>query len=174
MLNYFNNKKKFYELFKIYDQEIEEFSILRNKEDEELRIKQEREMQEANLKRLQLDLIVNRHIDEITKFNYQSEEKLIKLISIKRDNFLQNLENIFQEFFENIKSTDLIYNSENKLVQIKFKKYEINNNLISASSGNISFDIGNQNLVNYSNLDQNSNLINLSIQGKLLNLLTIF
>lgn len=117
-------------------------------------------MQEANLKRLQLDLIVNRHIDEINKFTKQSEEKLIKLISIKRDVYLQNLENIFQEFFENIKSSDLIYNSENKLVQINFKKAEFNvNSLDSGLSLNSN--------LNYFNFDISSNLINLSAQGNI-------
>lgn len=138
---------------------MKDLAKLRIKEDEDLRIKQEKEMQEANLKKLQLDLIVNRHIDEINKLNKQSEEKLIKLISIKRDVYLQNLENIFQDFFENIKSSDLIYNSENKLVQINFKRVENNPHLLDNRLQ------ANSNL-NYINFDTNSNLMNLSLQGK--------
>jgi len=159
LLSHYNYQKRFIDLVKSFEQDIEDLAYLRKKEDEELRIKQEKEMQEANLKRLQLDLIVNRHIEEINKFNCQSEEKLIKLISLKRDNYLQNLENIFQEFYENIKSTDLIYNSENKLVQIKYKKLDIiqHNSLDKAQ-------IENNNL-NYSNIDSNSNLMNLNQQG---------
>jgi len=155
-------------LLKLFEQDIEELAKLRIKEDEELRIKQEKEMQEANLKRLQLDLIVNRHINEINKFNRQSEEKLIKLISVKRDSYLQNVESIFQEFFENIKSSDLIYNTENKLVQINFKKVDINANLLETG---LNLNI-NSNL-NYLNFDPSSNLINLSPQGNF-NILLIY
>lgn len=175
ILNYFNYKKKLINLLKTFDDDIEQLSSEIIKDDEELRIKQEKEMQDANLKRLQLDLIVNRHIDEINKFNNQSEEKLIKLIAIKRETYLQNLENIFQEFFENIRSNNIIYNSENKLIQIKLKKAELDQNFFDNIIPSNNINIGNNNnnnftstvISNYINCDPNSNLMNINPLGKI-------
>ena len=131
------------------------------KEDEELRSKQEKEMQEANLKRLQLDLIVNRHIDEINKFNYHSENKLIKFIALKKDVNLQNIENIFQEFYEIIGSNNLVYNNENKIIKIKFNRNELDKNLYDKI---IQQNINNNN--NYSG-DFNSNLTDITAAGNI-------
>jgi hypothetical protein len=130
-------------------------------------------MQEANLKRLQLDLIVNRHIDEINKFNRQSENKLIKLIAVKRDLNMQNIENIFQEFYEIIGSNNLVYNNENKIIKIKFNKNELEKNFydkIIQQNININNNFYNNNnsINNNISLDFNSNLIDISPAGILI------
>jgi hypothetical protein len=79
-------------------------------------------MQEANLKNLQLDLIVNRHIMELQKFTKEHEEKLIDFRNQWKENFYKIIESAFQNFIENIDPNLIIYNSENKLIQIKINK----------------------------------------------------
>ena len=44
-------------------------------------------MQEANLKNLQLDLIVNRHIMELQKFSKEHEEQLIEFRNQWKENY---------------------------------------------------------------------------------------
>lgn len=79
-------------------------------------------MQEANLKNLQLDLIVNRHIMELQKFSRENEEKLIEFRNQWKENFHKIIESAFQNFIESIDPNLIIYNSENKLIQIKINK----------------------------------------------------
>jgi hypothetical protein len=112
-------------------QDFNKFLTQKNSNEEDLRLKQEREMRDANTKRLQLDLIVNRHIGELNKFTKDYEDKMIDFICNFRDNFLKTIEQSYQEFFENIDTNLLIYNSDNKLIQLKLKKNEGKNMLSS-------------------------------------------
>ena len=112
------------------------YENLKKFEEIELRNKQEREMQEANLKNLQLDLIVNRHINEINKFSKDYQINLIELLDSIRDNFVKSIETSYQEFFENIDSHNLIYNSENKLIQLSIKRDNLSS--LTEKSGEIS------------------------------------
>jgi hypothetical protein len=98
-----------------YDSFISENESIEN----ELRNKQEREMQEANLKNLPLDLIVNRHILELNSFTKDKEEKLIIFTNNWQDSFLKTIDQTFQLFIESIDTSNLIYSNENKLIQIK-------------------------------------------------------
>jgi hypothetical protein len=88
-------------------------------------------MQEANIKNLQLDLIVNRHISEINQFSKEYEDKLISFINNIRDTFIKTVELSFQNFTESVDTSLMIYNSDNKLIQIKLKRNEIFPNNIS-------------------------------------------
>lgn len=139
LVNFNNNKhitqnwQKFaiIKFFKKFDQILEfektvannynQLLIQKEKDENELRSKQEKEMQEANIKNLQLDLIVNRHIGELDKFLKEYEGKIINFKHNCRENFLKVIEQSFQQFIENIDPGLIIYNSDNKLIQIKNK-----------------------------------------------------
>jgi hypothetical protein len=91
-----------------------------------LRDKQEKEMQEANLKQIKLDIIVNRHIIELEKFKNDSCHNKLELVETYRDVYLKAIDQAFNDFVETVDPSMFIYNSENKLIQIKANKHITN------------------------------------------------
>jgi len=85
-----------------------------------------------------IDLIVNRHINELNKFIKDHEEKLIEFRANWKEKFLKSIEQAFQNFIENLDPSLMIYNSDNKLIQIKYQENSnsgyIKNNLNSSVS----------------------------------------
>jgi hypothetical protein len=105
--------------------EIKGFEVCKEEKETELRNKQFKEMEEANMKGHQLDNIVNRHIIELTKFSKENEEDLLKILDQQRDIYLKSIEDCFQKFFDSIDSSHIIYNSENKLIKLMLKENEL-------------------------------------------------
>jgi len=128
IIKFYNRLEKLSELEKKVNLKYNDLISEKENYENELRNKQEREMQEANLKNLQLDLIVNRHIGELSKFIKEFEEKLIIFKSTCHDEFIKIIEESFQIFIESVDPALIIYNSENKLIQIKTKGTNINLN----------------------------------------------
>jgi len=82
-------------------------------------------MQEANLKGHQLENIVIRHIAELNKFSKENEEQFLEIIERQREVYFKGIDDAFQNFFDNIDSSQIIYNSENKLIRLKLKENEL-------------------------------------------------
>jgi hypothetical protein len=102
-------------------------------EELKLRDKQEKEMQEANIKQIKLDIIVNRHISELEKFKNDNIEKKMEVIDTYRDIYLKTIDKCFNDFIESVDPNLFIYNTENKLIQIKFKGTEDSTKVSDAS-----------------------------------------
>ena len=77
--------------------------------------------------------LVNKHMEELISMNDEYENKLLEVTTRFKNEFLSQIGQTYQEFNEKIESTQLIYNSENKLIKFKFtnnieKKSFINEN----------------------------------------------
>jgi hypothetical protein len=129
LIKFYDQSEKLLEFRKCFRENFENFLKKKESEENELRSKQEKEMQEANLKNLQLELIVNRHISELNKFSREYKEKYTLFKIEWKDNYLRTIEDSFQNFFESLDQASIIYNRDNKIVQIKFNPLVQKNSL---------------------------------------------
>jgi len=129
IIKFYNQSDKLKEFRKSFIENFENFLKRKQSDENVLRSKQEKEMQEANLKNLQLELIVNRHITELNKFSREYKEKYTVFKNEWKDNYLKTIEDSFQNFFENLDQASIIYNKDNKIVHIKFNPLVQKNSL---------------------------------------------
>ena len=77
--------------------------------------------------------LVNKHIDELKCLSEDYENKVLEITTKFKNDFLIQIGQSYQEFNEKIESSQLVYNSENKLIKLKLtnnieKKSFINEN----------------------------------------------
>lgn len=123
ILENFNLLDKNFE--KNFELEIKHLFEEKLNQESNLRLKHLTEMEEANLKRIEAkDLIVNRQVNEINKFDKDYEAKLLKYIELSSETYVNLLKDKFNNFFANLDASNLVYNSNNKLVKIIYKRKE--------------------------------------------------
>ena len=62
---------------------------------------------------------MNKHIDELQNLNNDFENRIMEISLKYRNEYLDKIGQTYQEFYEKIETSQLIYNTENKLIKLK-------------------------------------------------------
>ena len=119
ILQWIEEDKKIDEIKKEIQNQIEKYYVKKAEDEQELRNKQEKEMQEANIKQLPLDVIVNKHIIELNTFNNEHKALFIDLVDRLKSFYEETIEKAYQEYKDKYKSSTVLekvlpFNKEEK------------------------------------------------------------
>ena len=108
ILQWIEEDKKIDEIKKEIQNQIDKYYVKKAEDEQELRNKQEKEMQEANIKQLPLDVIVNKHIIELNTFNNEHKALFIDLIERLKSLYTETIEKSYQLYKDRYNTSTVV------------------------------------------------------------------
>ena len=108
ILQWIEENKKIDEIKKEIQNQIDKYYVKKAEDEQELRNKQEKEMQEANIKQLPLDVIVNKHIIELNTFNNEHKALFIDLIERLKPLYTETIEKSYQLYKDRYNTSTVV------------------------------------------------------------------